>query len=338
MLNLVEVLIYVERPFGYASEHFTQKSKIPAGNFQFLYNILAHYTHSTLIQLSSPSSIDPLPALPYHVIVAVRKPNTRSGQQKKPLVSQAAVFFWLIFIVIIIIIFMANRDTIKENYQFLKSRLSDPSKQRTETPLVIDEEPVTPPSHDEPAVSAPIGREPVVSAPAVRESIGREPAVHEPPAKPQPPAPEKPAVQSPPAQTRDRSIYFTQIDKDGQILRFKVSRKLAVSDSPLHDVLNALLAGPTSQELNRGVISLIPPNTRVLSAIVRGNTAYISFSEDFRFNTFGVEGYAAHLRFNVWAATEFYTVNDVQILIEGRRVDYLGEGIWIGSPLIRQSL
>jgi spore germination protein GerM len=82
---------------------------------------------------------------------------------------------------------------------------------------------------------------------------------------------------------------------------------------------------------------MIPHNTRILSATVRGSTAYISFSEDFMFNTFGVEGYVAQLRQIVWTVTEFPNVRDVQILIDGRRIDYLGEGIWIGSPISRQS-
>jgi spore germination protein GerM len=101
------------------------------------------------------------------------------------------------------------------------------------------------------------------------------------------------------------------------------------------DVIQALLAGPTAEESRRGLISLIPQGTKMLSAAVRGNTAYINFSEDFQYNTFGVEGYAGQLRQLVFTVTEFPNVTDVQILIEGRRIDYLGEGIWIGSPLNR---
>jgi spore germination protein GerM len=106
----------------------------------------------------------------------------------------------------------------------------------------------------------------------------------------------------------------------------------------MQDALNVLLSGPTAEERNRGIVSLIPQNTKLLSSLVRGATAYLSFSEDFLFNTYGVEGYAAQVRQIVWTATEFSTVSDVQILIEGRRVDYLGEGVWIGSPLNRQSM
>ena len=118
----------------------------------------------------------------------------------------------------------------------------------------------------------------------------------------------------------------------------KINRRLPNSASPMLDSLNALLAGPTSEERGRGLATFIPANTRILSAQVRGNTAYINFSEDFQYNTYGVEGYAGQLRQIVYTATEFSNVRDVQILIEGRRIDYLGEGIWIGSPLSRDIL
>jgi spore germination protein GerM len=133
-------------------------------------------------------------------------------------------------------------------------------------------------------------------------------------------------------------MYFIQIDKDGAIFQTRVSRKITLSDSPMQDSLNALLAGPSAEEKRRGLVSLIPGNTRLLSVMVRGATAYVSFSEEFQYNTYGVEGYAAQLRQIVFTATEFPTVQDVQILIEGRRVDYLGEGIWIGSPVSREAL
>ena len=140
------------------------------------------------------------------------------------------------------------------------------------------------------------------------------------------------------AELRERVLYFTHVDKDGSILRVKVNRRLPVSDSPLLDVLQALVVGPSADEKQKGLISLIPPGTRILYATVRGTTAYINFSEDFQYNTYGVEGYAGQLRQIVFTATEFSNVTDVQILVEGRRIDYLGEGIWMGSPLSRDSL
>jgi spore germination protein GerM len=104
------------------------------------------------------------------------------------------------------------------------------------------------------------------------------------------------------------------------------------------DTLKALLAGPSTEEKRRGIVSLVPEGSRILTLTVQGSTAYISFNDEFLFNTYGVEGYAAQLRQIVWTATEFSNVKDVQILIEGRRIDYLGEGIWIGSPVGRDNL
>ena len=141
-----------------------------------------------------------------------------------------------------------------------------------------------------------------------------------------------------PGTFRDRSLYFIQIDRNGAILRSKVTRAVPSSNSPLLDVLEVLLKGPSDEETRRGIISLIPQGTKILSARVLKDTAYISISEDFQYNTYGVEGYAAQLTQLIWTATEFTNVKDVQILIEGRRIDYLGEGIWIGSPISREML
>jgi spore germination protein GerM len=71
---------------------------------------------------------------------------------------------------------------------------------------------------------------------------------------------------------------------------------------------------------------------------VKGDTATIDFSEQFRFNSLGIEGLRTQLRQVVWAATEFPTVSRVQVLIEGKHVDFLGpEGAAVDSPLGRDS-
>jgi spore germination protein GerM len=129
-----------------------------------------------------------------------------------------------------------------------------------------------------------------------------------------------------------------QVDSDGRVLRTRASRALKVSDTPMTDALQALIGGPSPEERQRGLVSFIPPETELLSVMVRGSTAYINLNEEFQFSTFGVEGYAAQLRQIVWTATEFPSVKDVQILIEGKRVDYLGESILIGSPISRDML
>jgi spore germination protein GerM len=269
--------------------------------------------------------------------VAARKPKRKNSQKSNSQASQAVVIFWLVFVIIIIAVFMINAETIKNNFNLFRTRLT--SHQGTEGELLgedlldtydeveVREQPRQQTTTPERTITAP---EVVTLEPSPDQTGTRSQAAER-------EREQTTQAQSQPAQTRERIVYFTQIDKDGQILQSRVTRRIPVSETPMQDALNILIAGPSSDELNRGILNLIPQNTRILSATVRSNTAYISFSEDFIFNTFGVEGYVAQLRQIVWTVTEFPNVNDVQILIEGRRLDYLGEGIWIGSPINRQS-
>jgi len=265
----------------------------------------------------------------YHTFVAQKR---KTVQQNNSRGAQAVVIFWLIFVIVIITVFMANFETINRNFNLFKMRVTSSSLPEEE-PLDdgLSDEPVTPefrPSPREQTVTVePSGQRDETSTdnkPAAQQTTTQQNTNQQ-------------TQTTQPAQTRERAVYFTQIDKDGQILQSRVTRRLPVSDSPMQDALNAMLAGPSADEINRGILNIIPKNTRILSTIIRGSTAYISFSEDFMFNTFGVEGYVAQLRQIVWTVTEFSNVNDVQILIEGRRLDYLGEGIWIGSPISRKS-
>jgi Spore germination protein len=140
------------------------------------------------------------------------------------------------------------------------------------------------------------------------------------------------------ARTRNASLYFVRIDDDGVIVRQEVRRQIAISDSPLLDSLAALLNGPTEDELRKKLISLVPQGTKLLSAQVRGSTAFLNFNEAFMYNHYGIEGYAGQLKQVVYTATAFSNVQDVQILIEGEKRDYLGgEGVYIGKPLSRNS-
>ena len=244
------------------------------------------------------------------------------------------------FVIVIIAVFMINTETIKKNFGLFKTRLTSPAGTERELldmdEVEIQEQPASPErtttGTEIVTVETSPGRN--ETRPQTNEQEGQREQTTQTGSQTQ----TQTQTQSPqPVQTRERAVYFTQIDKDGQILQSRVTRRIPASETPMQDVLNVILAGPSADELNRGILNLIPQNTRLLSAAVRGNTAYISFSENFMFNTFGVEGYVAQLRQIVWTVTEFPNVNDVQILIEGRRLDYLGEGIWIGSPINRQS-
>jgi len=152
------------------------------------------------------------------------------------------------------------------------------------------------------------------------------------PAQPStPPAqPATPPVK--PVETRDRSIYLIQ---KSNMMPVKVNRNLSVSNTPLLDSINALLAGPTPDEIMRGMESLVPEGSRLISAKREGNTAILDFNQEFRYNTRGSEGCAAQIKQIVWTATEFPNIREVQFLIEGKKVDFLSEGVVISSPISR---
>ena len=151
-------------------------------------------------------------------------------------------------------------------------------------------------------------------------------------------------VARPPAQTEEKPVlrktrlFFLSVDSNGNILMKGVIRPIPQSDSPLRDALETLLKGPTSQEITMGLLTMIPSGTTLRGVAVKGDTAYVDFSENFRFNALGIEAMKAQLRQVVYAATEFPTVKKVQFLIDGKKVDYLGpEGVSIKDPLSRSS-
>ncbi|MDR2965921.1 MAG: GerMN domain-containing protein [Treponema sp.] len=266
--------------------------------------------------------------------MAARKTAKKTSRSDGP---KAIVVFWLIFAVVIISIALFNWSTINRNFNLFKTRLTNPPG--TEKEYLedgIDTE--SPASTPEIVVIEPERRSGTETNPAPPPTAQTpQPPASPPPAPPTVQTPKPPTPAPPTVQTRERAVYFANINNDGQILQSRVTRRLPVSETPLQDVINAMLAGPAADELSRNMLNLIPKNTRLLSATVRGSTAYLNFSEDFMFNTYGVEGYVAQLKQIVWTATEFPNIRDVQILIDGRRVDYLAEGILIGSPIGRQS-
>jgi len=257
-----------------------------------------------------------------------KTPLKKSAENRTPPVSAA---FRIFLLIVIIIAFFAVLPIIK-NLR-LNAKATETEQQQTEKPQaekpVVTEQPEKKTQAEKPAPAA------QTSAPPAQPST--------PPAQPSaPPAqPSTPAAQTsappaqpstPPVETRDRSIYLMQ---KSNMMLVKVNRKLNVSNTPLQDSVNALLAGPAPDEIMRDIESLVPEGSRLLSARVEGTTAVLDFNKEFRYNTRGSEGCAAQIKQIVWTATEFPNVRDVQFLIEGQKVDFLSEGVTIRSPISR---
>jgi len=147
-----------------------------------------------------------------------------------------------------------------------------------------------------------------------------------------------------PAQEKDRPnlrkarLYFVVMNENDEFEIKSVTRSVEYKDSPLTATLQALLKGPTTKEFNNEFMNLVPKQTKINNIYVKGDTAYVDFNEDFRFNSLGVFGLTAQLKQVVFTATEFGNVDQVQILINGKTVNYLAqEGVYVGKPLSRKS-
>jgi spore germination protein GerM len=239
------------------------------------------------------------------------------------------IIFWVVFIVFIIGLFLFNWDRIQENlshtempsrflHVFLEKK-SEASEAIDSSDGIISPLPVIPETGQETTPDPnelTEDTEPVITHETAPQSVNSAP---------------------PSANAVTRTVYFIKVDQQGDLQWVALKRALPNTNSPMTDALNSLIAGISSDEQQPGLISLIPEGTRIISAAIQQGTAYISFSEEFLYNRYGIEGYAGQIRQIVWTATEFPTVNNVQILVEGRKVSYLGDSIWIGDPISREN-
>jgi len=244
----------------------------------------------------------------------------------------AGCLFWSSLVIVLAIAAIAAREPIEKAFASIFGQ----KPTVTVTPLSDKAAAESPPSNEKTAPSATVTI-PSESTPSTPAGGVSKPAADSRTSSPEAPS-EKPKTPEEKPVVRKTILFFTGVDANGKLILKSAIRTIPTSDSPLKDTLLAMIAGPTSQEVNLGLISMIPSTTRLIGVIVRGDVAYIDFSEGFRFNTHGREGLDAQLKQVVYAATEYPTVKKVQILIEGKKVEYLGpEGIRINEPLGRQS-
>jgi len=295
-------------------------------------------------------------------MAASRRNNKSSG-------SNAGAVFWLAAIVVVLFLFVLNWGKIQET--LARTNFHEIVKTQTgadKAPGAVPEAPKAAPGEtpapqgDKGTQSKDGGKEipPPPQPPAAGAGAKGDAADASEPELPGKTVPEKPIASRPkqaeppepaagaksgtpasvqaPSRLRAATLYFVRIDEDGTMVRQEAKRQIPASDSPLLDAMAALLKGPNEAELRRSLISLVPEGSKLLSAQVRGSTAYLNFNEAFMYNHYGIEGYAGQLKQVVYTATAFPTVQDVQILIEGTKRDYLGgEGVYIGKPLSRNS-
>lgn len=257
----------------------------------------------------------------------------RSKTKNKP---SYGVLFWIASILLISILYIANHQNIQNvlnNTRFMEIVFEERSDENTPIESDVSDSPITTPQ----AEAQPSGEEfsevPDATDEVAEDSTGPVEAESDLVVEV---SDEKPDDQ--PARKLTVSTYFIRVSDDGRIIPEDVQRSLEYTDSPLTRTIESLIGGPNADALNRGLLNLIPEGTELVSAYVEGGVAYLNFNEQFRFNPIGMEGFTAQLQQIVYTATAFSSIHSVQILIDGEVLDYLGgEGIYIGSPLTRDS-
>ena len=255
--------------------------------------------------------------------------------------SSIGCLFWIALILLVLVIFLLNRKTISnviESTGFLNilTKEEESEKKPEVKRKPIEEEAEGETEQEEPEIiEIPLSEEKEETEQREESEEEAPPAVEE----EEPGIPQVEESSEEEAQNlRNARLYFIDVDETGSIRLQGVIRPVYYTDAPLTETIQALLRGLLPSELNQELITLIPEDTRLLSATVRDGTAFLNFNEDFKFNTLGSEGLRAQIRQIVYTATEFSSVKNVQILIEGKKQDYLGpEGVFIGKPLNRNS-
>jgi germination protein M len=136
------------------------------------------------------------------------------------------------------------------------------------------------------------------------------------------------------------SLYFVRIDgEDGSVKPVPVERAIEYKDSPITKTFEALLRGPTETERNKGIISLIPEGTRLLSARIDGGHLTLDFSHHFEDNYTGREAILLELSQVILTSFDFTQVTAVSIRIDGKQKRYItGEGIPLKEAYTKQDL
>ena len=246
--------------------------------------------------------------------------------------SSLGILFWIAVILLTLVIFLSNRRNIQQALERsgLRQIIAERSLRNSDDAIEIIEEPSEPTEEEEIAVQEQPSKEIPIVAPAKIES--QQPSV----AAQKQESAEEQNQNRPEIVLQETAIYFISIEQDN-IVPVHVRRKVR-REAPMTHTLQWLIQGPTDKESEQGLLNLIPPKSRLLSASVKNGVAYINFNEDFRYNNFGAEGTLAQLQQIVFSVTEYSTIQQVQILINGQRVDYLQSEspIYIGHPIGRE--
>ena len=134
-----------------------------------------------------------------------------------------------------------------------------------------------------------------------------------------------------PVDTAGVSVYFL----DGENLKVGYGREVEMP-GVASGALEALLSGPNTDDEDLGLTSEIPDDTTLLGVSVDDGQATVDLSGEFEEGG-GSLSMNARLAQVVYTVTQFDTVDEVLIHIDGEAVETLGgEGLLIAEPMVRE--
>lgn len=283
-----------------------------------------------------------------------KRSTSRPSNQKT---TSLGVLFWIALILLAAILLLFNKEKIEKFVQDYK--ISKQTTNNTTQPSLPQESSssityqVTTPKENSPTKSTTIKTQPQEQQKPNKDSTVKKSHIELPPTK------EKPQSQivnieeiaaladakvkeilNDNMKIRSRQLYFLVSTDENPFGLQGISRQVPYEDSPLTSTLEALFSGIKASEFNQhpDLISAIPSGSKILSISVANSIATINLNSTFAQNPFAKEGHIASLKQIIYTATEFPTVTQVKILIEGKELEYLGpEGVYIKKPLNRNS-
>jgi germination protein M len=124
------------------------------------------------------------------------------------------------------------------------------------------------------------------------------------------------------------TVYFAE---PNGIYLVPVEKKIKTSDA-VTAALKELVKGPGEQS---GLIPTLWHGTKLLGVTVTGDLAEVNLSKEVIGYGGGSAAENLFVKSLLLTATEFSHINQVQLLFEGERLDFLPEGTAVGKPLER---
>ncbi len=137
-------------------------------------------------------------------------------------------------------------------------------------------------------------------------------------------------------------VYFVDYDENLQkpymVTVTRTISPVADVEERIRKAIEELLKGPTQDEIEKGIISVMPQKASLLNVYIEDETVYLDFSKEIE------EGGGSLLMLErlaqiVFTATQFDSVKSVRLQIEGSFIEYFsGEGITdVADPMTRDN-